>query len=110
MIRQHVASRNGEEVEHAMGKFTMENILSTENIQEAIKEIRKGTVPGGDGFDTGFFNIPEVAGMMTGHLRQLYTEIRLDKIMPDAMRTAKTGCVHDRGADKAEYGEGAVEE
>ena len=94
MIRGHVASRDGEEVEQAMGRLTMENILSTENIREAIKEIKKGTVPGDDGFDTGFFSNPEVEEMMTGHLKQLYTEIRLDKIMPAAMRTAKTSMLY----------------
>ena len=59
-IRAHVATHDTEEARQAMEALTVDNILSPGNLREARKQIKKGTVGGEDGFDTGFYADPEV--------------------------------------------------
>ena len=100
-IRRHVELKDKEEIEQTMGGLCLSEILSGENIRAAIAEIKKGTVPGEDGFDTNFYNKEEVTDALIGHLRELFHEVVENKIMTKSMREARMSMLH-KGRGKSE--------
>ena len=61
--------------ETAMRRLSIDNILSASNIEAAIRQVKKGTVPAEDGYDTTFYATPAIRPRMVTHLRALYQSV-----------------------------------
>ena len=101
-VEKHVKRIGGEQMERVRG-MTMSGMFGKENVVLAIKKVRKGTVPGRDGFPTEFYSEDEeVLNKMGDHLSKLFMEIANDKDMTQAMKCAIVSILYKgKGKDKA---------
>ena len=55
LVRTHMANTHTEGRAEVMKGLQMASILSPDNIEKAIRSVKKDTVPGADGFNTNFY-------------------------------------------------------
>ena len=89
-VRDHV-SRRGRGV---FEDLSIDSILGEENLKRAIREVKKGTVPAKDGFDTSWYAQGNINGMMIGHLQALFRECIRNGELTEAMKTAIITVLH----------------
>ena len=98
VVKKHM---EGREVEEAMEGLAWSSIFAKSNIEKALKEVKKGTVPGGQGFDTGFYNAQK--DVMLDHLSQLFWSIAESGDMTEAMKEATISVLYKgKGKDTEE--------
>ena len=93
-IRAHREALGERGVREAMKGLDVKGMLGKETIDKAIDQVKKGTVSGSDGFDTGFYAIPCVREALGDHLRVMFAEIRKDRRMPESMRRVRLSMLH----------------
>ena len=103
MVREHMEKKSHEEREE-ISKPSIHHMFGKQNIKLAIQKVKKGTVPGRDGFPTEFYSEDEeVLDRMAGHLSRLFLEITKDKDMTQAMKCAIVSILYKgKGKDKTE--------
>jgi ribonuclease HI/GNAT superfamily N-acetyltransferase len=95
-VRAHAAGRKV-----AWENLDPEKMFSEKNITEAIRKLRRGTVPGNDGFSIEFYARPDVQEYMVPHLRRLFLKMAQDGVMTEAMREAIISVLYKgRGKEK----------
>ena len=57
MVREHMENKSREEREK-VSKLSIQHMFGKQNIKLAIQKVKKGTVPGRDGFRTEFYYGP----------------------------------------------------
>lgn len=97
VVKEHM---EGREVKEAMEGLAWSSIFAKNNIEKALKEVKKGTVPGGQGFDTGFYNAQK--DVMLDHLAQLFWSIAESGDMTEAMKEATKVLYKGKGKDTEE--------
>jgi len=96
-VKRHMSGR---EVSGVMEGLEVDSIISRDNIAEAIKQIKKGTVPGQDGFGTDFYAREDITPLLLDHLVKLFSSVVKDKeVMTEAMRMAVITVLY-KGRDK----------
>ena len=101
-VKAHMARLDSGAVEKAMAGMDMTAILTEKNIEAAIKELKKGTVPGRDGLGIDFYAKRCVRAKLIAHLRRHFLATLTDG-MPDAMKEAVISVLYKgRGKDPLE--------
>ena len=92
LVRAHMEDTNMEGRTKAMHGLKMSSILHPDNIDLAIRSVRKDTVPGSDGFDTNFYN--KTTKRTANILRDLFWEIHKTQDMTEAMKMAAVSVLY----------------
>jgi hypothetical protein len=71
-----------------MAGLTASEMFDTENLEEAIKHIRKNTAPGSDGMTTNFYAKADFTKLVIPHLVRLFAEVTTKGDMTTAMKEA----------------------
>ena len=76
-------------------------IFAEENVRKAMSGVKKGTVPGGMGFDTGYYD--DQKEMLAPHLSELFMNVATSGDMTAAMKEAVITVLHKgKGKDEEE--------
>ena len=103
MVKRHMGNKSREGKEK-VSRLSIQHMFGKQNIKLAIQKVKKGTVPGRDGFPTEFYSEnEEVLDRMAGNLSRLFLKITQDKDMTQAMKCAIVNILYKgRGKDKTE--------
>ena len=74
--------------------MAVEAIIADKNLDEAMKEVKKGTIPGKSGFPAEFHANEDVRDIQKPHLQNLYRDIVKKGKMSDEEREASVSVLY----------------
>ena len=101
-VREHKQEKSAAE-RRRVGKLSVGDMFSVGNVVKAFRAVRKGTVPGRDGFPTEFYSKdPATVERLAEHLAKHFRETADARIMSEAMRCAIVSILYKgiKGKDK----------